>query len=217
MSKNFSAAIKWVCFAGILGCTFLASTTAAAQDEPLLIANSRSPDGKLEIWIKPVPPGQGYASGTAQIRSVATGKTLDNFEWSGFGESPDSKAFTVLWRPDCRYFVITWEISRGYVTSTVYGIRTDKRWTEVKLPSDDYVSAIKKMSGLSDLPSGKGHETPERWLPDGRLALEFGSRNIFYDGDGDLEKAFEVILQVNSPANEPLPIARIVSIKLKPR
>jgi len=218
MPKIFTATAIRLCLGSALALGLFMTPAAEAQDEPLLISNSRSPNGKLEIWIKPVPLGQGYASGTSQIRSVATGKTLDTFEWSGFGESPDSKAFTVLWRPDCKFFAITWEISRGYVTSAVYGFDRNRGWTETKLPRDDYVGVIRKMNPPPpEAASGNGHETAEKWLPDGTLALEFGSREILYDDDGNPEKEYVVILQVQGKALQPLPTARVRSIKLEPR
>jgi hypothetical protein len=216
MSKRLTAPNIWRRLATAFACAFLIATAASAQEEPIKISGSRSPDGKLELWIQPGPLDQGCALGTAQIRSVATGKTLDTFDWSGFGEAPDSKAFTVLWRPDCKYFAITWELTRGYVTSAVYGLHRNNRWTEVKLSFDEYNDTIKKMSRVSEFHSGKGYDMAVKWLPDGRLALESVCNDIYYAADGVFKK-YAVILQIDDDAREPLQVARVRSIKLEPR
>jgi hypothetical protein len=171
----------------------------------------------MEIWIKPDSEDVGEAAGMAQIRLVKTQKILGTFEWSGFGVHADALAFTVLWRPDCRCFAISWEINRGYMTGAIYAASAGGIWSEVKLPSDEYVDKIKRMSGVSELRSGKGHDTPEKWLPSGELMMEFGSQDIWYSDDGNPEKLFTIVLSVMDDKNRPFRTAKILSIKLKPR
>ena len=192
----------------------LMTTVALADEAPFLIKDSRSPNGRIEIWIKPVNPNEGMAAGTAQIRDVKTQNILSPFEWSGFGvrllsTDPDP-AFTVLWRPDSKYFAIKYEEGRGWVTSAIYGLGGNGQWTEVKLPSDEYVNRIKKMSGVSEL-RGKGCERPKEWLSNGDLNLEFIDMGIEY-GQEDV-KAFVVTLRVEDQKRQPLGIAQIVSTK----
>jgi hypothetical protein len=211
MRKFSTAAIFSTCLRSSFAFLFLLTVVASAQDEPLLISNSRSPDGKLELWIKPPIQDDGEACGAAQIRQVKTERILSTFEWSGFGVHADSTAFTVLWRPDCKYFAIKYEEARGWVTGRIYGLQRNGRWCEVKLPSDDYTNSIKKLADVTEL-HGKGCERPKEWLSNGDLTLLFVDRGLFYDHE-DLEKEFVVTLRVADQKGQPLPIAKIVSIK----
>jgi len=102
------------------------------------------------------------------------------------------------------------------MTAAVYALNAKHQWVEVKLPTDAYVETIKRLSHVSDLRSGKGYGSPKKWLADGRLLLEFCSRDIFYEGE-ELEKAFAICLQVTGKSDAPLRVARIVSIRLEPR
>ena len=69
-----------------------------AQDEPLRIENSRSPDGSMELWIKPDPyTGEVACSSIAQIRELKSGRIVGTFHWAGFGERPDSTGIWVLY------------------------------------------------------------------------------------------------------------------------
>ena len=189
------------------------TTVTMAQNQPLLIKDSRSPDGKLELWIKPPMEDEGEASGTVQIRQVQTQKLTGTFEWSGFGVHADSTAFIVLWRSDSKYFAIKYEETRGWMTGNVYGVHKDGRWTEVKLPIEEYDKAIKKLAGVADF-YGKGCDSPVQWLLNGDLTLEFVDRNLIYDHD-DVEKEFVINLRVADQKKEPLPTAKLVSIKQK--
>ncbi len=99
------------------------------------------------------------------------------------------------------------------MTGAVYACNTQGEWTCVKLPSDQYVASIKKLSGVSEFNSGKGFDTPEKWLADGQLLLEFGTRDL---GD-DSEVTYLVLLRMTDPERDPLPKAQIISINLKPR
>ncbi len=197
----------------LLGLLLLWSGVAVAQDTPLLITNSRSPNGKAELWIKPPKEDEGVASGTAQIREVKTGKIVGTFEWSGFGVRADSDAFIVLWRADCKFFAIKYEQSRGWRSGAIYGLHNGGRWAEVKLPDTEYDKAIKKLAGVSEF-YGKGCDAPEKWLPNGDLMLIFADRNVVYDHE-DLFKEFEVTLRVTDQKGQSLPVAKIVSIKQK--
>lgn len=190
---------------------------AVAQDAPFMVANSRSPDGKTEIWIEPIR-SEGIAMGTAQIRSVKSQKILSTFEWSGFGDhlssdNPDP-AFTVFWRPDCKFFAIKYEETRGWMTGQIFGVHKNGQWTEVGLPKDDYDDAIKKLAGVSEF-YGKGCDVPERWLSNGDLNLDFADRNIIYDHE-DMFKEYTVTLGVADQKGQPLLMAKIVSVKQKP-
>ena len=102
------------------------------------------------------------------------------------------------------------------MAGAVYGLQKDHQWTEVKLPTDEYVSTIKKMSGVSELKSGNGHDTPVKWLSGGELVIESGSKDIYYDDTG-FEKVYDVTIRVGDKDGDPLPLARVVSIDLKPR
>ena len=187
--------------------------TASGDDASIRIDNSRSPNGKLELWIMPIKD-TGEAAGTAQVRSVGNGRILGAFDWSGFGEEADSKAFKVIWRGDNHFFAISYELSRGYMSGAIYGSITRGHWIEVKLPTDDYVKRIKKMSGVEELKSGKGWETPKSWLPNGDLELEFGSEDIMFN-DVDAMKDFVVTLKVADEKGQPLKIAKVMSIREK--
>ena len=195
-------------FAGI----FLLASGASANEQPYRVDKSRSPDGRIELWIKPTN-GEGEAAGVAQIREVKTGQTLSTFDWTGFGVqliAPDSP-FAVLWRRDSRYFAIKFEETRGWTMGAIYGRGAKGQWVEVKMPSDEYTNAIKKMSGVSEL-YGKGGESPVEWARNGELVLEFVDRNLTYNHE-DLEKEFLVTLKVADWIRRPLKTARIVSIK----
>jgi len=199
----------------IIVCLFVTTSFVIAQDnQPVLIDNSRSPDGRMELWIKS-SSNQGEAIGTAQIRMVKTGKIAGTFKWSGFGYKAGHDAFTVLWRPDSKCFAISWEESKGWMTGSVYAFSENKRWVEVKFPTEQYGKAIKKLSGASAL-RGKGCDTPEKWLPNDQLVVNFADEGILYD-DVDAFKEYEVTLRVYDEKNTPLQVARIISIRLKPR
>ncbi len=193
----------------------LLATATMAQDEPLLIKDSRSPDGKVEIWIKPPKEDEGVASGTVEIRQVQSQKVTGTFEWSGFGVHADSTAFIVFWRPDSKYFAIKYEETRGWMTGNVYGVHKNGRWTEVTMPTDKYDNTIKKLAGVTDF-YGKGCDVPEKWVSNGDLDLDFADRNIIYDHE-DLFKEYTVTLRVEDQKEKPLPIAQIVSVKQKPK
>lgn len=165
------------------------------------------------MWIKPTE-AEGVAAGTAQIREVRNGRILGRFDWSGFGERADNTAFKVLWRSDSKYFAISYELSRGWMSGAIYGRNRAGHWAEIKLPSDAYVNGIKKMSGVAELSSGKGCETPKDWLSNGDLELEFCSENIFF-ADVDAMKEFEVTLGVADQKGEPLSAAKMILINQK--
>jgi hypothetical protein len=166
----------------------------------------------MEIWIKPDNNDESEAAGTAQIRTVKTQKIIGTFDWSGFGVKvvAPEPPFTVLWRPDNRYFAIGWEKTRGWVTGAIYGKNKAGKWEEVKLPSDEYDAAIKKMAGIADL-YGKGCEKPKEWLQNGDLVLQFFDRNLGFH-DGDSEQEYLITLQIEDTKGQPLRIARIASI-----
>ena len=185
---------------------------AVCQEAPVVIADSRSPNGRMELWIVP-EKNEGIAVGTAEIRDVKIGRTLGTFDWSGFGTEADKTAFKVLWRPDSKFFAISWEETRGWMTGTVFGISRNGKWNEIGLPKDEYTKAIMKLGGVSDL-YGKGCETPLDWLANGDLELEFMDRNLAYDHE-DLEKEFIVELRVASRKDTPLSSGTIVSIRQK--
>ena len=199
------------CIAAIV--MLMLAKAASDDDTSIRIDNSRSPDGRLELWIKPIE-GQGEAAGTAQIRLVKSGRILSTFDWSGFGEEADSKAFKVIWRGDSYLFAISYELSRGYMSGAIYGRTRRDHWMEVKLPADDYVNRIKKISGVYELKSGKGWQTPKNWLPNGDLELEFGSEDIFFKYV-DAMKDFVVTLKVADEKGQPLSTAKVVSITEK--
>jgi hypothetical protein len=190
---------------------FLLRTAGSAPDDsPFLIHKSRSPDGKIEIWMKP-DGEEGVASGTAQIRLVKTQRILGTFEWGGFGVRADADAFQVMWRHDSKFFAIKWEEARGWMTGAVHAQTAGRRWAEVKLPKDAYVSAIKNLEHVPEL-YGKGCDAPERWLDNGQLVLEFCDRNIAYPAE-DRVKMYEVSLRVSDWRDRPLPMAQITTIK----
>jgi hypothetical protein len=191
----------------------LLTKEAIADEQPYLIDRSRSPDGKIELWVKP-KSGEGIAAGVAEIRQVKTGKILGKFEWSGFGvrlAAPDPP-FEVFWRNDSQYFAIRYEFARGWMTGGIYGRGIGSRWIEVKMPSDRYTNAIKKMSGVSEL-YGKGCDRPIEWTTNRELVLEFADRNLLYEPE--LEKEYLVTLKVEDWLGRPLRTAGIVSIKQK--
>ena len=192
----------------------LLAAVAWAGEQSYRIANSRSPDGKIELWINP-GADEGESVGTAQIRDVKTGRIMDTFDWSGFGGrlvAPDPP-FVVLWNPGSDYFAIKYEITRGWMTGAIYGRNGKGRWMEVKMPDDEYASAIEKMSGVKEL-YGKGCDVPKQWLKNGNLELLFVDRSLLYEHE-DLEKEFMVDLKVKDLMGHPLKSAKIVSIKLK--
>lgn len=214
MFRRFTAVMISTCVQSTCALVLLLSGVAVAQDAPFLIAHSRSPDGRIEIWIK---PEKGAAAGTAQIRAVKTQKISGTFDWSGFGvevlSTNADPAFTVLWRHDSRYFAIKYEEARGWMTGAVYGRSRNGRWLEVQMPRDGYMNAIKKVSGVSEL-FGKGCDSPVEWLSNGDLNLEFADRNVIFDHE-DLFKEYTVTLKVADEKGQPLKLAKIVSIKQK--
>jgi hypothetical protein len=76
------------------------------------------------------------------------------------------------------------------------------------------VKTIKKMSGVEELKSGKGWETPKSWLPNGDLELEFGSEDIMFK-DVDAMKDFVVTLKVADEKGQPLTTAKVIAIREK--
>jgi hypothetical protein len=118
--------------------------------------------------------------------------------------------FEVFWRKDSRYFAIKYAEARGWVTGAIYGRDSKGRWIEVEIPKEDYVNAIKKMSGVSEL-LGKGCERPVAWTKKGELVLQFVDRNITY-GQQDFEKEFRVTLSASNWLGQPLKTAKILSI-----
>ena len=185
------------------------SSCWAADNEPITINNSVSPDGKKDIVIVPGSEDTGVAAGTAKIRDIKTGHTLGSFQWSGFGGSPDAFAFKVLWRPDSKCFSISYELTRGFMACAIYA-EFKSVWSQVKLP--DFFKPAVKMSRAAgaahvivheDDLGGKGHETPREWLADGSLLLDTGYRgmkNIDITGGGDSEQLFVVTLQITKGA-----------------
>ncbi len=70
------------------------------------------------------------------------------------------------------------------------------------------------MSGVSELKSGKGWETPKSWLPNGDLELEFGSEDILFK-DVDAMKDFVVTLKVADEKDQPSKTAKVIAIREK--
>lgn len=198
----------------VMGAFCIVTPTGYADDQPFLVAKSRSPDGKIELWMKPIE-SEGMAAGTTQIREVNTGKITSTFDWSGFGVrliAPDPP-FEVFWRGDSRYFAITYEESRGWRTGAIYGRNGKGDWVQIKMPNNEYRSAIEKIGGITDF-YGKGCDAPKQWLKNGNLQLLFVDRALSYDHE-DLEKEFMVELKVAGVDGEPLNTAKIASIKLQ--
>ena len=190
---------------------------SAAEEQPYRIVKSLSPNGAIELWVKPEDREGEAAAGKVLIRQVKNGQTLGTFEWSGFGVKlvgPDPP-FDVSWRGDGRYFAIGYEEARGWITGAIYGRAAQDQWLQVKMPADAYSAAIKKVSGVTEL-YGKGCERPVEWTRKGELVLEFVDRNLAYDHEY-FEKQFLVTLKVSDWLGRPLKTAKIVSIKQRSR
>jgi hypothetical protein len=196
----------------VIFCGLFFSAAALADDPALLIEKSRSPDGKIELWI--VPEDGGAAAGQVQIREVKTEETVGKFDWFGFGVKADSESFNVFWRSDSRYFAIDWEVTRGWGTGAIYGRTKSGKWTEIKTPRDQYEDAIKRTAAINDF-YGKGCDSPQRWTPEGYLELLFTDRNLFYPGMGDFQKEFAIKLEPSDKNGWPLATAKIISIRQK--
>jgi hypothetical protein len=192
----------------------LAAGYSMAQGAPFLVKNSRSPDGRFELWIT---SDEEAVAGTAQIRDAKTEKIVGTFDWSGFGAelvpANPEPPFQVLWRRDSKFFAIKWEAERGWTTGAVYGRIRNGEWSEVKMPSDQYDAAIEKLGGVTQL-YGKGCDAPQNWMKNGDLVLEFVDRNLCFDHE-DLEREFLITLKVADWRGRPLPMSKIVSIKQK--
>ncbi|HVE15605.1 MAG TPA: hypothetical protein VNB29_02670 [Chthoniobacterales bacterium] len=204
----------------IAACLSLTALVQAASIPDIPINNSRSPDGTKDIVIEPMEC-DGIAHGVAKVREISTGKILGTFDWSGFGVQPDANAFTVLWRPDGKCFAITWERTRGFVTSAVCASFKD-HWVKVDLP--DFEKQIYKMCReagekhvtIDEALGGKGHETAELWLPDRSLRLEVGYRGIDnVDKDGT-EQLFWITLHIDDAKGTLPPKALLKSVEFAP-
>ena len=99
----------------------LLPSLGAAEPLPILVENSRSPDGRKEITITDDSPDvdQGIATGLAQIRAVGSSKILGSFQYSSFGQHPDQYAFKALWQPNSRSVSIYWPETRGFIICKV--------------------------------------------------------------------------------------------------
>jgi hypothetical protein len=192
----------------------LAHLTHAETDPPFPITNSRSPDRQMEIWMKRPNTGSDLAEGIAQIRDRKSSKVIGTFAWSGFGRRADAEAFEVFWRPDSKSFAIKWELTRGWMAGAVYAMNAKHRWQEIKLPSADYISKIKKLNRVTEL-YGKGCDVPEKWLSNSEVLMLFADRNISEPGE-DSFRLYEIRLRVSDGKEEPLGMARIQSIKRQP-
>jgi hypothetical protein len=205
----------------ILVGVLLASFSRAADNEPITINNSVSPDGRKNIVIIPGPEDTGVAEGTAKIRDIKTGHTLGSFEWSGFGGSPNADAFKVLWRPDNRCFAISFELTRGFVTCAVYA-EYRNAWVKVELP--DFYKFELKMSRdagpdhvqIMEAMGGKGGEIPQAWLPNDCLRIEAAYRSIAnLDMGEDREQLFWVTVQITT-AKQSKPKVVLKSVEFAP-
>ena len=159
-----------------LGIFFAALSFGSLYSESIPIENSKSPTGQFSLAIVPLPDG-GLAHGTAEIVRNQDGKIAGTFDWAGFGVTPDSTAFHVLWNSNERSLAISWELNRGYTTCAVYALEKG-RWQRAALPN--YVSQILKREKLTD-GGGKGYEIPKKWLPGNTLKVQIYERNVPYD------------------------------------
>lgn len=196
--------------------SFLPGLLHAAAAEPHRIEKSGSPDGKLELWMKPEGE-EASAAGLVEIRETKNGRTLDTFRWPGIGRrpSPLDPPFAVSWRSDDRFFALKFPTAEGWTGGEIYGRGAKGRWQQVKVPADEYTNVIKKLGNVTEL-GGKGCDRPQEWTKSGKLVLLFADRNLSYD-QRDLEKEFLVTLKVSTKTHRPLRTAKVVSIKQRPK
>ena len=119
----------------ILSALFVYSTCVGAAEQPVVLENGRSPDGKYFMRIQ--PPGDLGAVMYLEVCTIAEATVVGKTNAGGyahFSMMADEMNTTVLWSPDSTHFAL---MTRGTKRSTEVRLfqMTSTGMAEITLPS----------------------------------------------------------------------------------
>jgi len=195
-------------------------TMGARKKVEVHFAAGISPDGRKEITLVYERGEYDPEGGDLKIKDLGSGRVLGSYPYDGFGVTEDS--FTPSWRSDSRHLALSYELSRGFITTLGFA-PFGSRWIQMALPNI-YKKTLKisRVAGKAHVTvdpyvGDKGHESRVEWLPRNRFRLEAGYRGISkVDLPGDGEQLFWATFRVLDANGKSKPKVLLEKVEFAP-